>query len=128
VREPVDHELVARLGAQVSGGDVDPLAVRIVTRELAPANTDVVRDAGTDMLVVAVTTVVAVLLVAAIAGLLIYTQTDGFRRMVEEKALAAINQAINGAIAWDRMEGSVLGNLTIYDLRLRYRAFLVPLY
>lgn len=40
----------ARLGAQVSGRDVDPLAVRIVTRELAPANPDVVREAGTDML------------------------------------------------------------------------------
>lgn len=61
------------------------------------------------------------LLVLAIAGILIYTQTDNFRRLVQEKALTAINQSINGVISWNRLEGSVLGNLRIYDLRLRYR-------
>jgi autotransporter translocation and assembly factor TamB len=63
----------------------------------------------------------ALLLVLAIAGVLIYTQTDSFRRLVQEKALTAINQKINGVISWHRLEGSVLGNLRIYDLRLQYR-------
>ncbi len=63
----------------------------------------------------------ASLLIVAIAGVLIYTQTDGFRRMVQEQALTAVNQKINGAISWDRIEGSFLGNLHIYDLRLKYR-------
>ena len=63
----------------------------------------------------------ALLLLLAIAGVLIYTQTDSFRRLVEEKALAAINQSINGVVTWDRLEGSLLGNLRVYDLRVRYR-------
>jgi len=40
----------ARLGAAVSGGDVDPLAVRIVQHELAPAPAADVRAAGELML------------------------------------------------------------------------------
>jgi autotransporter translocation and assembly factor TamB len=63
----------------------------------------------------------ALLIVMGITALLVYTQTDAFRRLVEEKALTAINQAINGVVSWDRVEGSVLENLRIYDLRLRYQ-------
>ncbi len=40
----------ARLGAQVSGSDIDPLAVEIVRHELAPADADVVRSVGTQLL------------------------------------------------------------------------------
>lgn len=40
----------ARLGAAVSGGDVDPLAVEIVQHELSPAPADAVRAAGELML------------------------------------------------------------------------------
>ncbi|HEX2228885.1 MAG TPA: translocation/assembly module TamB domain-containing protein [Candidatus Binatia bacterium] len=63
----------------------------------------------------------AVLLLAGIAAILFYAQTDSFRRTVEEKALTAINEAIDGDLSWDRMEGSLLGNLRFYDLRLHYR-------
>jgi hypothetical protein len=63
----------------------------------------------------------AVLLLLAIVGALIYTQTDGFRRLVEEKALAAVNQSINGVISWDRLEGSLLGSVRVHNLRVGYR-------
>lgn len=39
----------ARLGAHVSGGDVDPVAVRIVNRVLHPADAAAVRKAGAEM-------------------------------------------------------------------------------
>lgn len=40
----------ARLGADVCGGDIDPLAVRIVRRELAPADPTVVQEVGNRLL------------------------------------------------------------------------------
>lgn len=40
----------ARLGAAVSGGDIDPLAVEIVQHELSPARADEVRAAGEQLL------------------------------------------------------------------------------
>ncbi|MDP9404764.1 MAG: DUF1156 domain-containing protein [Actinomycetota bacterium] len=40
----------ARLGARVSGGDVDPLAVELVRYELSPAPADAVRAAGKELL------------------------------------------------------------------------------
>lgn len=40
----------ARLGAKVSGGDVDPLAVDIVRYELRPAPADAIRTAGKQLL------------------------------------------------------------------------------
>lgn len=40
----------ARLGAAVSGGDVDPLAVDVVRYELRPASANAIRDAGADLL------------------------------------------------------------------------------
>lgn len=40
----------ARLGATVSGGDVDPLAVEIVRYELRPARPEAIREAGADLL------------------------------------------------------------------------------
>jgi autotransporter translocation and assembly factor TamB len=63
----------------------------------------------------------ALLLVAGSAAILMYTQTDGFRRMVEVKAVTAINQSITGVVSWNRVEGSLLGNLRIYGLRLSYQ-------
>ena len=40
----------ARLGADVSGGDIDPLAVEITRHELEPAPAEEVRDAGEELL------------------------------------------------------------------------------
>lgn len=40
----------ARLGARVSGGDVDPLAVELVRYELNPAPAEAVREAGRELL------------------------------------------------------------------------------
>lgn len=40
----------ARLGARVSGGDVDPLSVEIVRYELDPAPPDQIREAGAELL------------------------------------------------------------------------------
>ena len=40
----------ARLGADVTGGDIDPLAVEIVRHELTPASEDEVRQAGDNLL------------------------------------------------------------------------------
>ncbi len=40
----------ARLGADVSGGDIDPLAVEIVRHELQPASAEEIREAGEELL------------------------------------------------------------------------------
>jgi autotransporter translocation and assembly factor TamB len=61
------------------------------------------------------------LIVVGIIAVMIYAQSDGFLRLAQKEALAAINKSINGVITWDRVEGTVLGSLRIYDLRLRYR-------
>ncbi|MDP9129858.1 MAG: AsmA family protein, partial [Candidatus Binatota bacterium] len=61
-----------------------------------------------------------VLLLIAV-GLGVYSNTEGFRRMVREQLVAAINSSIRGAVTLERIEGSVWGDLTLHDVRLRYQ-------
>jgi translocation and assembly module TamB len=58
------------------------------------------------------------LLVLAVAGLAIYSHTDGFRDFVRQQLLAALNDSIRGKISIARLDGSVLGSLTLVDVRL----------
>ena len=58
------------------------------------------------------------LLVLGVAGLAVYTHTDGFRDFVRQKLLAAINDSVRGKFSVARLEGSVWGSLTLIDVRL----------
>ena len=59
-----------------------------------------------------------VLLVLGVAGLAFYTHMDGFRELVRQKLLAAINDSVRGKISVARLDGSVWGSLTLLDVRL----------
>jgi autotransporter translocation and assembly factor TamB len=61
-----------------------------------------------------------VLLLLIIAAA-IYTNTEGFRRMVRDQVLEAINSGMRGSVTLDRIEGPLWGDLTIHDIRLRYQ-------
>lgn len=63
-----------------------------------------------------------VLLLIAV-GLGVYSNTEGFRRLVREQLVAAINSSIRGTVTLERIEGSVWGDLTLHDVRLRYQDF-----
>ena len=58
------------------------------------------------------------LLVLAVTGLAFYTHTDGFRDLVRQKLVTAINDSIRGKISVTRLDGSVWGSLTLIDVRL----------
>ena len=62
---------------------------------------------------------VAALLLAIVLG--VYSNTDAFRQMVREQLLAAINDEIRGSVTLQRIEGSLWGNVTLHDVRLRYQ-------
>jgi autotransporter translocation and assembly factor TamB len=59
-----------------------------------------------------------VLLVLGVVGLAFYTHTDGFRELVRQKLVTAINDSIHGKVSLARLDGSVWGNLTLIDVRL----------
>ncbi|HXV79598.1 MAG TPA: translocation/assembly module TamB domain-containing protein [Candidatus Binatia bacterium] len=61
---------------------------------------------------------IGLLLVLGVIGLVFYSHTDGFRELVRQKTLAAINDSIRGQISIARLDGSIWGRLTIVDLRL----------
>ena len=60
-------------------------------------------------------------LVAAVLGLTLYTRTQSFARLLNDKALAAINGSIRGTVSWERIEGSIWTGLRIDNLQLRHR-------
>ena len=51
----------------------------------------------------------------------VYTNTEHFRRLVQDQLVAAINGSIRGSISLDRIEGSIWGSITLHDVRLRYQ-------
>src|SRR5215207_6874199 len=60
-------------------------------------------------------------LVAALLGFTLYTRTQSFARLLNDKALAAINGSIRGTVSWERIEGSIWTGLRIDNLQLRHR-------
>jgi autotransporter translocation and assembly factor TamB len=60
------------------------------------------------------------LIVLLAVGLCLYTKTETFRRLVREQVIAAINNSIRGAVSLDRIEGSLWGDITLHNVRLRY--------
>lgn len=62
---------------------------------------------------------IVVLLLAIVLG--VYSNTEAFRQMVREQLLAAINDSIRGSVTLDRIEGSLWGDVTLHDVRLRYQ-------
>jgi len=50
----------------------------------------------------------------------IYVRTENFTRWAREQAVAAINEAIRGNIAVERLEGSLWGDLILHNAVLRY--------
>lgn len=61
---------------------------------------------------------IGLLLVLGVIGLVFYSHTDGFRELVRQKLLAAINDSIRGRISIARLDGSIWGRLIVVDLRL----------
>src|SRR6186997_429 len=61
------------------------------------------------------------LLLLLAIGLGIYSNTEAFRQMVREQVVAAINSSIRGSITLERIEGSIWGNVTLHQVRLRYQ-------
>ena len=59
---------------------------------------------------------VSLLIVAAA----IYVRTENFTRWAREQAVAAINEAIRGNIAVERLEGSLWGDLILHNVVLRH--------
>jgi autotransporter translocation and assembly factor TamB len=62
----------------------------------------------------------AIIVIVAATALGIYTHTDGFRELVRQKLMAAVNDSVRGKINVARIEGSVWGNLTLIDVELFY--------
>ncbi len=58
------------------------------------------------------------LLLVAVVGVGIYTHTDSFRETLRQNVVAQVNAAVPGELTLERIEGSVLGSLTLIDLRL----------
>lgn len=61
------------------------------------------------------------LLVVLAIGLAIFSNTERFRQMVREQVIAAINSSMRGKITFDRIAGSIWGDVVLHDVRLRYR-------
>ena len=59
-----------------------------------------------------------ILLSAVAIGL--YSNTEAFRRLVREQVIEAINSSIRGSVTMGRIEGSIWGDITLYDVRLRF--------
>ena len=64
---------------------------------------------------------IGLLLVLLAIALGIYSNTEAFRQMVREQLIAALNASIRGSITLERIEGSIWGNVTLHQVRLRYR-------
>ncbi|MBI4529102.1 MAG: translocation/assembly module TamB domain-containing protein [Deltaproteobacteria bacterium] len=60
------------------------------------------------------------LLVLATVSAVIYVHTAQFRELLRRQMIAAVNSSVQGKIAIDRIEGSILGNLTLHQVRLSY--------
>ena len=63
---------------------------------------------------------VGLVVVLLAVGLGVYSNTDAFRRLVREQLIASINSSIRGAVTLERIEGSIWGDITLHDVRLRY--------
>ncbi|HKY06799.1 MAG TPA: translocation/assembly module TamB [Candidatus Binatia bacterium] len=62
----------------------------------------------------------AALLLLVVGAALIYVRSEHFTRWLREEGLAAVNQAIRGTIAVERLEGSVWRDVTLYNVALRH--------
>jgi autotransporter translocation and assembly factor TamB len=60
------------------------------------------------------------LAVALLAGLYAFTFTDTFRELAREQALALLRGTFRGEVGVERIEGSVLGDLRLEAVSLRY--------
>jgi len=54
-------------------------------------------------------------------GLGYYSNTEAFRQMIREQLVATINSSMRGSISLERIEGSIWGDVTLHQVRLRYR-------
>jgi len=63
------------------------------------------------------------LVLLLVVALGVYTNTEAFRQLVREQLIVAINNSIRGVVSLDRIEGSLWGNVTLHNVRLRYQEF-----
>ena len=59
-------------------------------------------------------------LLLVVVGLVLYSRTAGFRDLLREKTLAALNENVRGQIGLGTLQGSIWANLVLSDLTLRY--------
>jgi autotransporter translocation and assembly factor TamB len=59
------------------------------------------------------------LIVAILAGAWIYTQTESFRSLVREQALAALRESIDGEVTFERLTGSIWRAAQVHGLSVR---------
>ncbi|MFH0351875.1 MAG: AsmA family protein, partial [Chromatiales bacterium] len=64
-------------------------------------------------------------LLLVVVGLVLYSRTAEFRDLLREKVLAALNENVRGQIGLGRVQGSILANLVLSDLTLRYQGEVV---
>ena len=57
---------------------------------------------------------------AAVVALVLYIESESFQRWFEARALATINEEIQGTVSWDRLEGSLWTGWRAHNLKLRY--------
>ena len=69
--------------------------------------------------------IASVVLLVVAMGLVLYSRTAGFRDLLREKALAALNENVRGQIGLGRVQGSIWANLVLSDLTLRYQGEVV---
>lgn len=60
-------------------------------------------------------------LLLVVVGLVLYSRTEGFRDLLREKVVAALNESVRGQIVLGRVEGSLWANLVLSNLTLRYQ-------
>ncbi|MBA3494439.1 MAG: hypothetical protein H0T87_10075, partial [Gammaproteobacteria bacterium] len=60
-----------------------------------------------------------------VVGLVLYSRTAGFRDLLREKTLAALNENVRGQIGLGTLQGSIWANLVLSDLTLRYQGEVV---
>src|SRR3970282_526212 len=63
---------------------------------------------------------IGLLVLLLAVGLGVHPNTEAFRVLVREQVVAAINSSIRGAVTLERIEGSIWGDITLYDVRLSY--------
>ena len=62
---------------------------------------------------------IASIVVAVVLGAWVYSRTDHFRALLQEQALAALRDSVDGEVTFDRLSGSVWSQLEFHQVSIR---------